>query len=473
MPERIDFNDIPYHPELDEEQPVVEPERIDFNELTFGQRVVQGAKRDVSMLGAAAESAARGVFDNLMNVPNALGEVAGQGLAYPTAAFHAGAQALGETLGKLSFDPASGEPITPWGGFSEHLQTYQNTWPAAPLIQGYDAPTSVDLQAALPTAAMAAYQYRTPEEYGSFQDDLARMEEPLTDMGQFYTQKRNEALEGYIQRREEQPAGAAAGDVVGDVATMVGFRAPAVSAARARRLASPPVKRPPIDPGFRRFLERKMDDARSWARTSGLRLAETGLEGAFMAALQDEDAAAGAAFGVGMQAVGNATDTLWKEIPGKRPMTKVAVGAFTATALIQLLKSMTPGGRDRILESEESAFNKMAALVAVGALSQAAGFGRPSRTIQDDLGAIVDSWHSARRGAVMSLFSEIENDDSGDLDRVMTRIFEDPGYFDDVAMRRISHASTHEDVSLSDTIETLMESDRKFRRKLLALREQQ
>lgn len=73
----------------------------------------------------------------------------------------------------------------------------------------------------------------------------------------------------------------------------------------------------------------------------------------------------------------------------------------------------------------------------------------------------------------MSLFSEIENDDSGDLDRVMTKIYQDPSYFDNVAMRRIGNASMNEDVSLSDTIETLMESDRKFRRKLIALREQQ
>ena len=58
-------------------------------------------------------------------------------------------------------------------------------------------------------------------------------------------------------------------------------------------------------------------------------------------------------------------------------------------------------------------------------------------------------------------------------EQIMTKIYEDPAYFDDTAMRRISNASVNEDVKLSDTIETLMESDRKFRRKLIALREQQ
>jgi hypothetical protein len=74
---------------------------------------------------------------------------------------------------------------------------------------------------------------------------------------------------------------------------------------------------------------------------------------------------------------------------------------------------------------------------------------------------------------VLSVWSEIQNDDSGDIDRVQTKIFEDPSYFDATAMRRIARAMTDENVKLGDTIETLMESDRKFRRQLLALREQQ
>jgi len=465
VPERFDWDTLP---ELQEDLPPAEtpePRRIDFNTIK------EGAKDDLSMFAMTAESAGRGIFDNLMNVPNALGEVIGQGIAYPAAGIKAGVTNLAERAARFNLE--TGEPLTPYGGFSQHLAEAQATWPADPLIRGYNAPTSMDVQALASVAPMAAYQYRTPEEYASMSDLMERRPQELTDIGEMYQQNRDAMLEGYIQRREEQPIGAGTGDVVGDVATMVGFRAPAVSAARSTRLAKPPVKPKPIEPGFRRFLERKADDVRGWARTSGLRLAETGLEGAFMAALQDEDPAAGAAFGIGMQAVGNVTDTLWKEIPGGSKPMKVAVGAFTATALLQLLKTMTPGGRDRILESEESAFSKMAALITIGALSQAAGFGRPSRTIQDDLGAIVDSWHSARRGAVMSLFSEIENDDSGDLDRVMTKIYEDPAYFDDTAMRRISNASVNEDVKLSDTIETLMESDRKFRRKLIALREQQ
>lgn len=456
MPERIDFNQI--------QQPQ-EPERIDYNSMTAGEKVMN----DVSMFGQSVESGVRGFMDNMMNLPNALGDVAGNALAYPTAAVKSLGTNIGERMGR--FNMATGEPLTPYGGFSQNLAEARATWPASTLIGGMNAPTTLDLEAFAKVAPQAAYQYRTPEEYGPMTQPAAQQRE-LTDMGEQFRQYRDNALEGYLQRREAQPVGAATGDVLGDIGTVLSMRAPIVSAARAHRLATPPAKPVNLDPGFRRFLQRKADDVRSWARTSGLRLAETGTEGAVLAALQDEDPVAGMQFGVGAQAVGNLSDTVWKHFPGNTPSMKLAYGAIATTALIQVMKSLTPGGRDRILESEESAFNKMAAVVAIGALSQAAGFGRPSRTIQDDLGAVVDSWHTARRGAVMSLFSEIQNDDSGDLDRVTSKIFEDPSYFDATAMRRINRAMTDEDVKLGDTIESLMEADRKFRRQILALREQ-
>lgn len=465
MPERIDFNDLPYHPELDEERPVAPPQRIDFNELTMGQKF----SRDIGMMGTMLESTGRGFVDNMLNLPNAIGDVVGYGLAYPTAAVQSLTTNLAERGAR--FNMATGEPLTPYGGWEANLEAAKNTWPASTLIRGHDAPTSTDIQALAGPAAMAAYQYRTPEEYAPMAEE--RRPREITDLGEMYRQERDDILEGYLQRREAQPIGAGTGDVLADVATVVSGRAPIVSAGRKVRLSQPPAKPVVIEPGLRRWMQRKWDDIGSWARTSGLRIAETGVEGAILAALQDEDPISGAAFGAGMQAVGNATDTVWKHFPGKTPSMKLAYGALATTALIQVFKSLTPGGRDRILESEESAFNKMAAVVALGALSKAAGFGRPSRTIQDDLGAIIDTWHSARRGAVISLWSEMQNDDSGDIDRVMTKIFEDLTYFDTTAMRRISHASMNEDVSMGDTIESLMEADRKFRRKLLALREQQ
>jgi hypothetical protein len=377
--ERLDFNQLQFPEES------AEPQRLDYNDMTFGEKAVN----DVSVIGQALESGARGFLDNMMNLPNAIGDVAGNALAYRTAGVKTLAGMATPESMKPRFNMATGEP---YGGFGTHLEQARNTFPMSTLIGGMNVPTTMDLQALAQTAPQAAYQYRTPGEYdneGFFPQQFEERE--LTDLGERFSQYRDEILEGYIQRREAQPVGAASGDILGDVATLVTGRAPLVSAARTRRLSRPPAEPVKIEPGMRRFLKRRADDISNWARTSGVRLTESGIEGAILAALQDEDPASGAAFGVGAQMVGNATDTVWRHFPGKTPSMKLAYGAICTTALIQVLKSLTPGGRDRILESEESAFNKMAYIVAAGALSQAAGFGRPSRTLQDDLGAVVDS----------------------------------------------------------------------------------
>lgn len=470
MPERIDFNQI---------QQTQEPERIDFNSMSAGDKVMN----DASMLGQVGEAGSRGFIDNMMNLPNAIGDIAGNALAYPTAAAKTAlGMAVPESM-KPRFNLATGEP---YGGFATHLDQARNTFPMSTLIGGMDSPTTFDAEALMRVAPEAAYQYRTPGEYdneGFFPQQFPERQRELTDLGEKYREYRDEALEGYMQRREQFPVGAAAGDVLADVATLYTGRAPIGNFARQRRLIDmkkPTTPPPKMDPGFKRWATRKADDYKQWFKDSGYQIAESGLEGAMLAALQDEDPVSGAAFGVGVQALNNFSNKWWtelgtlgtKEAGIARTGLKAGVTAFALSSIFQIFKELTPGGRDRILESEESGYAKVAATMAIGALTNAAGFGRPSRTQLDDLGLLVDTWHSSRRGATMSLFNEIMNDDSGDLDRITTRIFEDPSYFDVTAMRRISRSMTDENVTLGDTIETLMESDRKFRRKVLALREQ-
>jgi len=433
----------------------------------------EGIQDDVTMFGNVAEGTVRGTFDNLMNVPNALGEVAGTALAGATAGVKTLGTAIGEGLASRNFDLTTGEPLNIGEDFSRHYEEARNTFPASVLTGGMNAPTSLDAQALMSVAPQAAYQNRAPGEYDALAGHERHDQRELTDLGQEFTQKRNNILEGYLDRRAAHPVGAGAGDVLSDIATVITGRAPLVTAQRASRLAKPPVKPTKIDPGFKRWANTRINKMKDWLKTSGMRIAETGLEGATLAALQDEDPLAGAAFGAGAQSVGNIAQGVWDEIPGKRPTIKLAVGGIAAGALWQVWKSMTPGGRDRILESEESGYQKMAALVAVGALTRMTGFSRPTTRQLDDLGAVVDSWHTMRRSAVMSLFSELENDDSGDMDRVMSQMFKDSSFFSPTAQRRISRAATNEDVSMGDTIESLMEADRKFRRKLISLREGQ
>lgn len=466
-----DFNDLPSLGEPDKKP---EPKEWDWNDLK------EGVKKDISFLGMAAESGARNLIDSTMNIPNAIGDV----LGYPMAGIAAAGQSVGTLIGEGlgRFNMETGEPITPWGGFSEHFEAAKGTWPARPLIQGYNAPTSIDLQAGAGVAPLAAYQYRTPEEYVPLREQMAPRE--MTDVGEQFAQKRDELLEGYIQRREAAPGGAAAGDVLGDVASLVVARKPFVSASRRARIAKgeqAPAAVPrsqTMDANWKRFLARQQEKYANWFRESGIKITETGLEGAYLAAIQDEDPVMGMAAGAGAQAATNFVERVWTDIPsfGMKPGitragVKAGITAFGIASLYQMFKELTPGGRDRILESEESGYKKAALTMAAGAMLHASGFGRASKQQLDELGMLADTWHSARRGSVLSLISEIENDDSGDVDRIWTKISQDPGYFGVTAMRRLNHAFENDDVSHKDTIETLMEADRKFRRKVIALRE--
>jgi hypothetical protein len=469
----------PWEKYQEPEEELVEEEEGPWTAYAPPTNFQEGIQDDVTMFGQIGEQGSRGVFDNLMNLPNAAGEVIGSGLAAATAGVQTIGTGIGEGLASMNFDLTTGEPLNLAEDFSRHYQDARNTFPASVLTGGMDAPTSLDAQAFAPSLMETAFQGKVPTGYDlTGTGGIAPKTEPrepqmLTPFGETFAQKRDEVLEGVLDRRAEHPIGAAGGDVLGDVATVLTGRVPYVSGQRATRLATPPAKPQKIDPGFRRWADRRVNDIQSWLKTSGLKMAETGLEGATMAALQDEDPLAAAAFGVGAQAVGNISQGVWDEIPGKRPTIKLAVGGIAATALWQVWKSLTPGGRDRILESEESAYDKMAAIVAVGAMTRMAGFSRPNQRQLDDLGAVVDSWHTMRRGAVMSLFSELENDDSGDMERVMMQLSQDPSFFSPTAQRRISRAATTEDVSMGNTIESLMEADRKFRRKVISLREGQ
>ena len=452
-----------------------------WNEYAPPTNFKEGVADDVTMFGNIAEGGVRGFVDNVMNIPNAAGEFLGQGLAYPTAAVD---RALEYPRRALAFDLASGDPL-PHESFDQKLTNAQNTWPMSTLIGGMNTPTSIDIQAGLRAAPAAAFQGRVPTGYDlTSGEGIVPHSEPreLTDMGQVFADARDEILEGVLQRREAHPIGAGAGDVMADVMTVVTGRTPIVTAKRNARLGKMKQPQAPVkemDPGFRKWADQKINQYKDWFKTSGYEIAETGVEGAVLAALQDEDPLMGAAFGAGTQSVSNLSQHIWEEIPdlGMKPGltrtgTKAGITAFGIASLVQVFKELTPGGRDRILESEESGYRKAAVAMAVGAMTQAAGFGRPSKTQLDDLGLLVDTWHSARRASVMSLVSEMENDDSGDVARVWTQMAQDPSYFDTTANRRLTRAFEDDEISMTGAIESLMEADRKFRRKVIALRDQ-
>ena len=454
-----------------------------YQQMDLSQRVGE----DVTSMGVMGESAARGILDNALNLPNAVGDVIGNTASFLTAGIRTGAERAGELVARTRFNLATGEPteepLTPLGEtFGDRLESARLNPTNQALMRGLDMPTSIDLQAA---GATALQNMPAQPLYPGMQPNMMTPNQPAPK-GEF-EQTRDAMLEGYIQRREMFPAAAGTGDIIADAGSLYMVRAPGVNLQRLRRRnqeLQPDTPMRKIDPGVKRFLDRKVTDLKDRFGKAGYEIAETGAEGAVLAALQDESPVAGAAFGAGVQAINNIAVGVYEEVDtatgkmGFKPgMTRhginAAIVATAGASLFQLVKELVPGGRDRILESEESGYAKAAAAMAAGAFTVAAGFSRPSKMQLDDLGLMVDTWHSARRGAVMGTFNEIMNDDSGDSERIMDQINRDASYFDTVPLERINKAWRNEDVSMTDTIETLMESDRNFRRKVLALREQQ
>jgi hypothetical protein len=166
--------------------------------------------------------------------------------------------------------------------------------------------------------------------------------------------------------------------------------------------------------------------------------------------------------------------------PFKGGFKTVAQAAIGTIAAFQVVKSATPGGKDYILETTESAFDKIAIFMALGVLASTAGYGRAKGNFAQDMPLIADAITAVPRSAVASLFSEYTSSE-GELDlnalgndeQIIQAFASAPGEFPAAARRRMQRAMDVPTVSLRDTIEDLMNTDRRFKRKVNTLLERQ
>ena len=265
--------------------------------------------------------------------------------------------------------------------------------------------------------------------------------------------------------KQEFPISTAIGRVGGDVATLLTGRAPFTRAlarpASATRATS-------FAPGASRIADRALKSPAMQKLARGARRStEAGLEGASLAILNGGDPVETAAFAAGGQAVGSAALTL-----GKLPLSLkgLAGTAIAVTALFQLFKSATPGGKDRVLESSESAFNKILFGIGVGALAGLAGLGRlRGGKLAEDLPKITDAITAIPRAAALSLLTEFTKEGDGSrIEPIVQKLAENPGFFLPIERRQLERALTSESVSVLNTIDSLMRSDA-FKEKVEAL----
>lgn len=151
------------------------------------------------------------------------------------------------------------------------------------------------------------------------------------------------------------------------------------------------------------------------------RAAETGLESAFISLMEDSDPAESAMFYAGTQIGGDAVAGLVKGLLKgdiNQIGINVATGAFAAGALVQILKTGTPGGVDYILPSLESGFDKVLAAGALSVGFHLAGGGRVKGFTAANAETLADAWTSLRRGTLMSIIEEYDAADLAERDQI-------------------------------------------------------
>ncbi len=455
------------------------PKEIEFSELgTATKEIDYGDLQQPPSNYAPVflEAGGRRVIDalNPLNWPGYAGDVLGQGVA--------GAAALAQR-------PFSDQSLGDL--YRGELQKF----PARAMIEGGPHVDTFDLQAAAKTFPEALRRTVGNMTMGDTlmqaQIDLMRSQamEGQPSIPELFRENREESVDAALDRFETNPSAMAHGQLFGDAASLAAIRSPTVALRRRamqRAEAAPPP--PPMDPGMKRFLDRKVGDFARGLKKGGLQISETGLEGAYLAAVNDEDPMSAAGWAAGTQAFANFTRMPWDMLPNvakKHPTAstgiKIGVLAASMAGFAQIAKSLTPGGKDYILESSEFGFDKVAMLIGLSFAANLAGFSRPHKATYDDLSFIADIPSSMKRGAVLSLMSDMSTDEKGLMEPVRNQMQEDMGrvlrseelFFAPHEQRRLLRAMTSEDISLQDTIDDLMETDRNFRMKMNSLLEGQ
>lgn len=222
------------------------------------------------------------------------------------------------------------------------------------------------------------------------------------------------------QQDREHPIAAGFGDIGGSIAMLLATKSPLQSTIREteKRLTRKPdlffggAQTAEAVPGVSRVVQGALNSslARYGAR-GGFRAAETGLEAAYMEVLNsaenDPILAAGLAAGgqVGASMSIEALKGAKNLIPGA-PLLSLGVSALSTAGLWQMLKSATPAGRDRILESIESGYDKVTYAMILGALGGAIGARGRNSSLYEDFLPVSEAMMTVPRGTVLSLLSD-------------------------------------------------------------------
>jgi hypothetical protein len=243
------------------------------------------------------------------------------------------------------------------------------------------------------------------------------------------------------EMRREHPTAAMIGDVGGDVGAIALGRRGTGAGNAIRRLETRLTGRGAVQAAesLAGDVSKALTPMSRRVARGGLRSLESGVEAAVLDVLKDPNADPldTAAIAAGSQLVGSGILTGAQGLVsgglGKAGV-NITVAAMTTWGFLQVLKSSTPGGQDRILESMESGYDKVALLLAAGAGSAAIGatrYGRGNTALTDQTRKFLDGVATTHRGTLLSLltdYTEGDDEERAALERTLTALAEDPTY---------------------------------------------
>lgn len=251
-----------------------------------------------------------------------------------------------------------------------------------------------------------------------------------------------ENLEQATAMRAAHPVASTAGDIGGDIASLLlGRRSTGADKLLQRvetRLGGRASTQ--VAENLAEDLGRVVKSP-AWQRMArgGVRSLEAGVEAAALDVLKDPNAdpMETAALAAGGQLVGSgALQGAKGLVSGTLPSIglKLTVAAVAAMGLIQTFKSAAPGGRDRILESAESGFDKVMLMLGLGIGSAALGatrYGRGNTNFANQTRTMLDGLATVHRGSTLSILSDWTEGDAekrASIESVLTAMSRDPTY---------------------------------------------
>jgi len=412
-----------------------------IHDLTSGQSQAEQGTPAQSAPGTFFSHAASQFANNVLALP--------QGLGTMLAAGGAGLEAAG---GKIAGQPWS---------FGERFEAHKQQFPAN-LLRAIPAPTVQEMGAGLRSLPAL---FPGGDSIGeSYDESLAAI-----------NAERNIA-EG------TNPISAFAGDVTGDVVSIVAGRSPFARGVNKAETALAG-KTPDLlfggaarvaDSNVQFLLNRTVlsSPVRALARGAG-RTAEAGFEAAMLDVLHGDDPLETAALAAGTQAGGSLLLNFSKSMVSGGPTQaglKLGMAALAVGSTLQLLKSATPGGENSVIESIQTGYSKVTWSLLLGAMAGMAGAGRlRGGEWAERFPKMTDALSAVPRSAVISVMQDWRDSGEearGQMEVVISQLTKDPEYFGRTAATELQRAM--DGGRLSETVSTLMENQ-EFRKRYDAL----